>query len=164
MPTNKIKLSDFAADLDRPAQEIIDRLAALDDKPKKPTSALTDAELNYLLESYTQENQVKNFDAYYADRTETAQPQQTAKKPTRAAKPEPVARPKKTDAKDAKKPAKAEKPQKQKPAEQTARPAAPEAAVQPEAAAMPAQPVLPHTADCRCRIPPCRTGPRQPSG
>ncbi len=141
MPTNKIKLSDFAADLDRPAQEIIDRLAALDDKPKKPTSALTDAELNYLLESYTQENQVKNFDAYYADRTETAQPQQTAKKPTRAAKPEPVARPKKTDAKDVKKPAKAEKPQKQKPAEQTARPAAPEAAVQPEAAAMPAQPV-----------------------
>ncbi|MBP0968460.1 MAG: translation initiation factor IF-2 N-terminal domain-containing protein, partial [Oscillospiraceae bacterium] len=122
MPTNKIKLSDFAADLDRPAQEIIDRLTALDEKPKKPTSSLTDAELNYLLESYTQENQVKDFNAYFADRTETAQPQQSAKKPTRSAKPEPVARPKKTEAKEAKKPAKTEKPQKQKPAEQEAKP------------------------------------------
>ena len=50
MPTNKIKLSDFAADLNLPAQEIIDKLRALDDKPKKTTSALTDAEMNYLLE------------------------------------------------------------------------------------------------------------------
>ena len=44
MPTTKIRVSDFAADLNLPAQEIIDRLKALDEKPKKPTSALTDAE------------------------------------------------------------------------------------------------------------------------
>ena len=58
MPTTKIRVSDFAADLNLPAQEIIDRLKALDEKPKKPTSALTDAEMNYLLECYTHERQI----------------------------------------------------------------------------------------------------------
>ena len=88
MATNKIRVSDFAADLNLPAQEIIDKLRTLDEKLKKPTSALTDAEMNYLLECYTHEHQVKDFNAYFADRSESAQPQQTAKKPTRAAKPE----------------------------------------------------------------------------
>ena len=96
MPTTKVKLSEFAADLNLTAQEVIDRLKALDDKAKKPTSALTDAEMNYLLEFYTQQNQVENFDAYFADRSESAKPQEV-KKPTRSAKPEQVAKPKKAE-------------------------------------------------------------------
>ncbi|MBR6717782.1 MAG: translation initiation factor IF-2 [Oscillospiraceae bacterium] len=128
MPTTKIRVSDFAADLNLPAQEIIDRLKALDEKPKKPTSALTDAEMNYLLECYTHERQVSDFNAYFADRSETAKPQPAAKKPTRAAKPEPVAR-KKAEAKQPAKPVQTPK----------AKPAQPDA--QPKAAAEPAQPV-----------------------
>ncbi len=140
MATNKIRVSDFAADLNLPAQEIIDKLRTLDEKLKKPTSALTDAEMNYLLECYTHEHQVKDFNAYFADRSESAQPQQTAKKPTRAAKPEAVARPKKADTKEEKKPAKAEKTPKQKPVQQEKQPAA-EAPVQQEAAAPQTAPV-----------------------
>ena len=98
MPATKVKLSEFAADLNLSAQEVADQLKAMDDKVRKTTAALTDAEMNYLLEYYTQRNQVENFDAYFADRSEQAQPQ-PAKKPKRAAKPEQVARPKKQDAK-----------------------------------------------------------------
>lgn len=98
MPATKVKLSEFAADLNLSAQEVADQLKAMDDKVRKTTAALTDAEMNYLLEYYTQHNQVENFDAYFADRSEQAQPQ-PAKKPKRAAKPEQVARPKKQDAK-----------------------------------------------------------------
>ena len=98
MPATKVKLSEFAADLNLSAQAVADQLKAMDDKVRKTTAALTDAEMNYLLEYYTQRNQVENFDAYFADRSEQAQPQ-PAKKPKRAAKPEQVARPKKQDAK-----------------------------------------------------------------
>ena len=130
MPTTKIKLNDFAADLNLPAQEIIDRLRTLDDKPKKPTSALTDTEMNYLLEYYTQNRQVENFNAYFADRSAEAQPQASAKKPIRAAKPEAVARPKKTEPK---KKTAAEQPAKEKDAQPKA--AAPAPAPQPAAPA-----------------------------
>lgn len=109
MPSTKVKLSEFAADLKLSAQEVIDRLKAVDEKAKKPTTALTDAEMNYLLEYYTQQNQVGDFNAYFADRSEAAA-QPAAKKPTRAAKKEPAARPKKTEkAEKAEKDAKPEK-------------------------------------------------------
>ncbi len=98
MPTTKVKLSDFAADLNLSAQEVIDQLKALDEKPKKTTSTLTDREMNYLLEFYTQSSQVESFDAFYADRSETKNGA-SAKKPTRTAKPEQVARPKKAEKK-----------------------------------------------------------------
>lgn len=137
MPT-KVKLSEFAADLKLSAQEVIDRLKTLDEKAKKPTTALTDAEMNYLLEYYTQQNQVGDFNAYFADRSEAA-PQPAAKKPTRAAKPEPVARPKKTE--KAEKDAKPEKkkPAKAKPAAAEEKPAAPAAAPVQETAEQPVQ-------------------------
>lgn len=150
MPT-KVKLSEFAADLKLSAQEVIDRLKTQDEKAKKPTTALTDAEMNYLLEYYTQQNQVSDFNAYFADRSEAA-PQAAAKKPTRAAKPEQIARPKKTEKaeKDAKpekkKPAKAkavsaeEKPAKAKAVSAEEKPAAPAVeAVQETAAEQPVQ-------------------------
>ena len=145
MPSTKVKLSEFAADLKLSAQEVIDQLKTLDEKVKKPTTALTDAEMNYLLEYYTQQNQVSSFDAYFADRTE-AQPQAAAKKPTRAAKPEPVARPKKTEKaekseKDAPKPEK-KKAAKAKPV-QEAPAAAPAQEVQPAAALPEKQPEAP---------------------
>ncbi|MBQ8921123.1 MAG: translation initiation factor IF-2 [Oscillospiraceae bacterium] len=146
MPTTKVKLSEFAADLNLPAQDLIDALKKTDDKTRKTTSALTDAEMNYLLEYYTQQNQVASFDAYFADRA--AAPQTSAagaKKPERTAKPEAVARPKKTDAKKvekAEKPVREKKPKTEKAAE-PAKPkqteAAPEAAAPETVSAAPAE-------------------------
>jgi len=126
MPTTKVKLNDFAADLNLPAQELADQLKTLDNKARKATSPLTEDEMNYLLETYTHSRQVSSFDAYFADRTTgSAQPEKAAKKPTRTAKPEQVAKPQKTEPK---KPAKAEAAAKQK--KQTA----PAAAAKPEPA------------------------------
>ncbi len=148
MPTTKVKLSEFAADLNLSAQEVADRLKAMDDKVRKPTAALTDTEMNYLLELYTQQNQVQSFDAYFADRSEQAPPQ-AAKKPKRAAKPEQVARTRKETKKEEKpeakaepKPAKAAHPE-QKPQEPVSAPVqekAPEQpAAKPETAPAPAE-------------------------
>ena len=148
MPTTKVKLSVFAADLNLSAQEVADRLKAMDDKVRKPTAALTDTEMNYLLELYTQQNQVQSFDAYFADRSEQAPPQ-AAKKPKRAAKPEQVARTRKETKKEEKpeakaepKPAKAAQPE-QKPQEPVTAPVqekAPEQpAAKPETAPAPAE-------------------------
>ena len=112
MPSTKVKLSDFAADLNLSAQEVADRLKELDDKVRKPTAALTDAEMNYLLEYYTQRSQVSDFNAYFADRSEVTQPQPAVKKPTRAAKPkknEKLEKSEKAEKPAAKKPAKQEK-------------------------------------------------------
>ena len=128
MPSTKVKLSEFAADLNLSVQEVTDQLKALDDKVRKPTAALTDTEMNYLLELNTQRNQVESFDAYFADRSEQTQPQ-AAKKPKRAAKPEPVARAKKQEPK---KETKAEAAPKAKPAPQEVKPKETEPAPQPK--------------------------------
>ena len=113
MPTIKVKLSDFAGDLGLPAQELIDCLKKLDDKVRKTSTPLTDVEMNFLLEFYTQAHQVANFDAYYADRS-AEEPQQEVKKPTRT--PHATKKPEKIE-----KPEKAEKPAKpKKPAEAAA--------------------------------------------
>ncbi len=72
MPTIKIKLSDFAASLGRSSQELIDFLKERDTKVKKPSSSLTEQEMNAILEHYTQAYQVESFDAYFASRNTSA--------------------------------------------------------------------------------------------
>ena len=109
MPTMKVKLSDFAADLNLPVHELIDRLRQLDDKTRKATSSITDTEMNYLLEAVSQARAVQDFSEYFSDRSAaSAEPQQEVKKPTRTARP------------TAKKAASAEKPEKKQPKEKTA--------------------------------------------
>lgn len=92
MPAQKIKLSEFAENLNLPPQELIECLKALDAKAKKPTSALTEAEMNYLLEYYTQQRQVENFDAYFAEHEKAPKAEE---KPV--AKPEQIPRPKRQE-------------------------------------------------------------------
>lgn len=78
----KPKLSEVAKDLKVQNQEIIDLLAsAFGGDPKKSTAALTAEEMNFLLETYTQKNQVGNFDSYFAERT-NRQPAKTAPQPS----------------------------------------------------------------------------------
>ena len=90
--TKKIKLSDLAKDLSVPSQELIEALTKLDETKKKTGSSLTDQEVNYLLERYSQGNQVESFDAYYESRNDKPAEKPAPKleeKPKRAAKSEP---------------------------------------------------------------------------
>ncbi|MBP5579389.1 MAG: translation initiation factor IF-2 [Ruminococcus sp.] len=62
----KIKLSDAAKDLNIPAQEIIDLFAEKGDNKKKTGSALTEEEMNSILEHYTKERYTVNtFNDYF---------------------------------------------------------------------------------------------------
>ena len=147
MPKNKVTLSDFAADLSVTAEELIERLKKLDAaKPKKPTSSLTDAEMNYLLESYTQSRQVQSFDEFFAAKSAAPAAEQKPAKPS--AKPEARPQKRKAKAEAPQQPAKpqgekkqksAEQPKPQKPAEKPAQAAAKPAEQPKKPAEQPAQ-------------------------
>ena len=67
----KIKLSEFASDLNVPVQELISFFAEKGDNKKKSVSSLTSDEMNLLLEHYTMKNQVSSFDEYFASAGES---------------------------------------------------------------------------------------------
>lgn len=108
MPTTKVKLSDFAGDMNVPAQDLADQLKELDGKSRKPSASVTSAEMNYLLEKRSQSQQVESFDSYFADRG-TAVHNTAEEKAPAAAKPTAV-KPQRVE--KAEKPAKAEKTEK----------------------------------------------------
>ncbi|MDE5936630.1 MAG: translation initiation factor IF-2 N-terminal domain-containing protein, partial [Ruminococcus sp.] len=66
----KIKLIDAAKDLNIPSQKIIDFFAEKGDAKKKPSSVLTEDEMNKILEHYTKANEVKSFDEYFASKND----------------------------------------------------------------------------------------------
>ena len=67
MKTTKYKLSDMAKDLKVTNNDLIECLGKLGGEPKKTQSVLTPEEISYVLEYYTQNNQVDSFDAFYAN-------------------------------------------------------------------------------------------------
>ena len=71
--TIKYKVSDVAKDLNVPAKQIIDLLAAQGAEPKKTGASLTEAELNLVFEHFTQKNAEKNLDGYLSSQPK-AQP------------------------------------------------------------------------------------------
>ena len=105
----KYKLSDLAKDLKLTSAEIIELLSA-EFGAKKTGSSLSPDEVNFVLETYTQRNQVESFDGYFNDKTPSKKPE--PKKPS----------PKKEEVKPAPEVKKEEKPEEkaaeQKPAEQ----------------------------------------------
>ena len=60
----KYKVSEVAKDLNKPAKQIIDLLAARGGEPKKTASNLDEAELNYIFEHFTRETEEPSLDAY----------------------------------------------------------------------------------------------------
>ena len=64
---NKYKLGELAKDLELTNNDVISCLAQLSEDAKKSQSALTPEEISYVLEYFTQQNQVENFNAFYAD-------------------------------------------------------------------------------------------------
>ena len=62
--TIKYKVSEVAKDLNKPAKQIIDLLAARGGEPKKVGSNLEEEELNYIFEHYTKEAEEKSLNEY----------------------------------------------------------------------------------------------------
>ena len=91
----KYKLSDLAKHLKLAPQEVIDCLAAKYGV-KKASSSLAPEETNYVLEYFTQHNQVESFDGYFAYRPVRKPKTKPAPKPEvkASAKPEPKSEPK----------------------------------------------------------------------
>ena len=83
----KYKLSDLAKDMKIGVQEVIDCLAH-EFGAKKSVSSLNPDEVNYVIEYFTQQNQVDTFDAYFADKTPTKKAEEKKQEaPKKEAKP-----------------------------------------------------------------------------
>lgn len=100
----KIKLSDAAKDLSVTSQEIINYFADKGDTKKKAGSALTEEEMNLLLEHYTKSNEVSSFDGYFASKNDPKPEKKTEaaekeNKPAQAKAPKKKSAEKKTGAK-----------------------------------------------------------------
>lgn len=151
--TIKYRVHEVSKDLNVPAKEIIDLLGKHFDGVKKHMTALTEEELSVIFEHFTQQNQVKDFNAYFASRNVekkkaepvAAEPSAPAKKaesktaePKAEKKAEHKTEPKKADTKPAeKKPeVKAAEPKNDKPKTE----AKPNAAAKPVQEQKPAAP------------------------
>ncbi len=125
----KSKLSEVAKDLKISNQELIDFISDKFGTVKKPSASVTQDELNYILESFSQNNQVDSFDPYFESRNNKPESKKEEKPADK--KPAPA---KKQEKPAAKKEIAPKAPQKAaaepvKPAQpvQTAKPAAPKA-------------------------------------
>ena len=102
--TKKIKLNDLAKSLALSNNDIIECLEKLDGVSRKTQAALSPEEVSYVFEYFTQNNQVENFDAYFANTVKPAEepkPKKAEKKaePKTEKKPEPKAEEKKAEPK-----------------------------------------------------------------
>ena len=102
--TKKIKLNDLAKSLALGNNDIIECLEKLDGVSRKTQAALSPEEVSYVFEYFTQNNQVENFDAYFANTVKPAEepkPKKAEKKaePKTEKKPEPKAEEKKAELK-----------------------------------------------------------------
>ncbi len=101
----KYRVHEVAKDFEQNTKDIVALLGQFYEEPKKSMTALEEDELNTLFEYITQNNQVENFDAYFAMQNEKPAPKKEAPKkenPKEEKKPEA----KKAADKPAEKPAK----------------------------------------------------------
>ena len=110
----KYKLSELAKDINAAANEVIECLSVLGGEPKKSGAFLTPQEVGYVMEYFTQKNQVDSFEAYYANNVKP-EPAKEEKPAAKAEKPrkKPAA---KADKAEKAEPAKAETAAEEKPA------------------------------------------------
>ncbi len=92
----KTKINEAAKDLGVSNQELLEVLEKELKVVKKPAAVLTYGEMAFILDYYSQKNQVENFDAYFATRNQP--------KPEKPAEPKKEAKKKPEPKKDAKKP------------------------------------------------------------
>ena len=133
--STKLKINDVAKELNTTGQELADFVNEKLGVTKKPTASLTEDEMNFVLEAFSQNNQVATFDDYFATKNQPVEEpkeekaekkpaekkaavkketsKKTAEKTEKAEKPAKAEKPKKEAAKKAEKPA--EKPVKEEP-------------------------------------------------
>ena len=87
----KYKLSELAKDINAAANEVIECLSVLGGEPKKSGAFLTPQEVGYVMEYFTQKNQVESFDAYYANNVKPEPAKEEKPAQTVQPKAEPVA-------------------------------------------------------------------------
>ncbi len=122
----KYRVHEVAKDFEQNTKDIVALLGQFYEEPKKSMTALEEDELNTLFEYITQNNQVENFDAYFAMQNEKPAPkkEEPKKEPPKAEekKPEQKKAAEKPAAKPAEKPAKKEEKPAGKKAEQPQKP------------------------------------------
>ena len=91
---SKIKVTDLAKSLDVGNNDIIECLAKLDGNTRKIQASLEPEEISYVMEYYTQNNQVESFDAYFANNVKPAEEKKTEEKKPAAKKAEKAEAPK----------------------------------------------------------------------
>ena len=72
----KYKLGEVAKDLNKPNKEVIELLSKYTGEPRKSVSVLSEDELNYVFEYYTQKNQLENINDYFTATSKPPQPKQ----------------------------------------------------------------------------------------
>lgn len=75
--STKLKINDVAKDLGISGQALADFLKEKLDVTKKPTASLTEDEMNYVLESFSQNNQVDSFNEYFATKNQPVTKQES---------------------------------------------------------------------------------------
>ena len=85
--TKKIKLTEAAKDLKIDNQELIDLMEKYDGTKRKNTTALSADEMNYILEHYSQSNQVESFDRYFDSKNHPVSEEKEEEKPAQKAAP-----------------------------------------------------------------------------
>ena len=76
----KYRVHEVAKDFEQNTKDIVALLGQFYEEPKKSMTALEEDELNTLFEYITQNNQVENFDAYFAMQNEKPAPKKEAPK------------------------------------------------------------------------------------
>ena len=79
----KYKLSELAKDLKLSNGEIVECLEKLSGETKKTVASLTPEEIGYVLEYFTQNNQVENFNEYFAANVKPVSEKKEDKKPAK---------------------------------------------------------------------------------
>ena len=74
----KYRVNEVAKDLNVENKDVIEALKPFSDEPKKYMTALTEEDLDVVFDTFTKENSVESFDAYFAER-EDAHPTSSSK-------------------------------------------------------------------------------------
>ncbi|RKJ41669.1 translation initiation factor IF-2 [Acutalibacter sp. 1XD8-33] len=135
----KYRVREVAKDLNIPNKEVIDTLAQYFPEPKKYMTALEENELDIVLETFTQQRSLENFDEYFAQRNAAPEPQPEPELPPAPKNPAAAKEPKKSQAKPAKENKPSQKPE-QKPAPKAEAAAKPEPKAEPQQIKEPKQP------------------------
>ena len=64
----KYRVNEVAKDLNVENKDVIEALKPFSDEPKKYMTALTEEDLDVVFDTFTKENSVESFDAYFAER------------------------------------------------------------------------------------------------